>query len=55
MPQLNPSPWLAILVFSWLIFLIVIPPKILAHLYPGEPAPQSTKTTKTSPWTWPWQ
>nr|YP_001650805.1 ATP synthase F0 subunit 8 [Aeoliscus strigatus]BAF74929.1 ATPase subunit 8 [Aeoliscus strigatus]BBU25713.1 ATPase subunit 8 [Aeoliscus strigatus] len=54
MPQLNPSPWFAILVFTWLVFLIVIPPKILAHKFPNEPASQATTTIKTEPWNWPW-
>nr|CBX53548.1 ATPase subunit 8 [Lucifuga subterranea] len=54
MPQLNPSPWLAILVFSWLIFTAVIPPKILAHSSPNEPTSQGMKKPKTEPWNWPW-
>nr|NP_073655.1 ATP synthase F0 subunit 8 [Diplophos taenia]BAB20724.1 ATPase subunit 8 [Diplophos sp. MM-1999] len=53
MPQLNPSPWFAILLFSWLVFLIILPPKIIAHTFPGEPA-LSTEKTKTEPWNWPW-
>nr|YP_009024638.1 ATP synthase F0 subunit 8 [Selar crumenophthalmus]AHN13420.1 ATP synthase F0 subunit 8 [Selar crumenophthalmus] len=54
MPQLNPAPWFAILTFSWLIFLTVIPPKVMAHTFPNEPAPQSTGKPKAEPWTWPW-
>nr|YP_009431905.1 ATP synthase F0 subunit 8 [Atrobucca nibe]ATA66342.1 ATP synthase F0 subunit 8 [Atrobucca nibe]QDS78244.1 ATP synthase F0 subunit 8 [Atrobucca nibe]UEV86513.1 ATP synthase F0 subunit 8 [Atrobucca nibe] len=54
MPQLNPSPWLAIMIFSWLTFLIIIPPKIMAHLFPNEPAPQDLKSSKTGTWNWPW-
>nr|WNV27998.1 ATP synthase F0 subunit 8 [Etheostoma microperca] len=54
MPQLNPAPWFAILVFTWLIFLIILPPKVLAHIYPGEPTSQSTEKPKTEPWIWPW-
>nr|CBX53536.1 ATPase subunit 8 [Lucifuga sp. MFP 18.000396] len=54
MPQLNPSPWLAILVFSWLVFTTVIPLKILAHTFPNEPTSQNVKTPKTEPWNWPW-
>nr|NP_740157.1 ATP synthase F0 subunit 8 [Arcos sp. KU 149]BAC23778.1 ATPase subunit 8 [Arcos sp. KU 149] len=54
MPQLNPSPWLAIFIFSWLILLIIIPPKILAHLNPNEPSLQDSQQPKTSSWTWPW-
>nr|ALU86430.1 ATP synthase F0 subunit 8 [Rastrelliger kanagurta] len=54
MPQLNPSPWLAILIFSWSVFLIVIPPKIMAHSFPNEPTLQSTEKHKAEPWNWPW-
>nr|YP_010451258.1 ATP synthase F0 subunit 8 [Phoxocampus belcheri]UTV01065.1 ATP synthase F0 subunit 8 [Phoxocampus belcheri] len=54
MPQLNPSPWFAILVFTWLVFLTIIPPKVLSHKFPNEPNPQSTKASKMTPWTWQW-
>nr|AAP75157.1 ATP synthase 8 [Amphiprion allardi]AAP75159.1 ATP synthase 8 [Amphiprion allardi] len=54
MPQLNPAPWFAILVFSWLVFLTVIPPKVLAHIFSNEPTHQSTEKPKTDSWTWPW-
>nr|AOA60261.1 ATPase subunit 8 [Pseudomugil reticulatus] len=55
MPQLNPSPWFAILVFTWLTFLTFIPPKIMAHTYPYEPTLQDTQSPKTQPWNWLWQ
>nr|YP_003434094.1 ATP synthase F0 subunit 8 [Clinocottus analis]AAX77228.1 ATPase 8 [Clinocottus analis]ACO49626.1 ATP synthase F0 subunit 8 [Clinocottus analis] len=54
MPQLNPAPWFAILVFSWLVFLIVIPPKVMAHTFPNEPALQSADSLKTEAWPWSW-
>nr|WNH37002.1 ATP synthase F0 subunit 8 [Erotelis smaragdus] len=54
MPQLNPAPWLMILLFSWLIFLTILPTKIMAHTFPNEPALQSTQVPKTEPWFWPW-
>nr|YP_008593526.1 ATP synthase F0 subunit 8 [Nesiarchus nasutus]BAN83481.1 ATPase subunit 8 [Nesiarchus nasutus] len=54
MPQLNPTPWFAILVFSWLVFLIVIPPKVTAQTFPNEPVSQSTEKSKGTPWNWPW-
>nr|AAP75309.1 ATP synthase 8 [Amblyglyphidodon sp. New Caledonia-BQ-2003]AAP75311.1 ATP synthase 8 [Amblyglyphidodon leucogaster]QUJ18426.1 ATP synthase protein 8 [Amblyglyphidodon curacao] len=54
MPQLNPSPWFAILMFSWAIFLTVIPPKVLAHTFTYDPTHQSTEKPKTVSWTWPW-
>nr|QKX65203.1 ATP synthase F0 subunit 8 [Pseudogobio guilinensis] len=54
MPQLNPNPWFAILVFSWIIFLMIIPTKILNHTTPNEPAPMGEEKHKTEPWDWPW-
>nr|UYG18666.1 ATP synthase F0 subunit 8 [Cylix sp. z GS-2022] len=54
MPQLNPAPWLAIFIFTWLIFTIVIPPKVMSHKYPNEPNSQNTKALKTTSWNWQW-
>nr|YP_009434747.1 ATP synthase F0 subunit 8 [Mugilogobius myxodermus]ATG24547.1 ATP synthase F0 subunit 8 [Mugilogobius myxodermus]BBH37477.1 ATPase subunit 8 [Mugilogobius sp. 'Izumi-Haze'] len=54
MPQLNPSPWFLILLFSWLVFLIIVVPKTMNHTFPNEPTPQSTQTLKTDSWSWPW-
>nr|AAP41275.1 ATPase subunit 8 [Strongylura timucu]AAP41283.1 ATPase subunit 8 [Strongylura notata]AAP41277.1 ATPase subunit 8 [Strongylura timucu]AAP41279.1 ATPase subunit 8 [Strongylura timucu]AAP41281.1 ATPase subunit 8 [Strongylura timucu] len=54
MPQLNPTPWFAILVFTWLVFLTIIPQKIMAHMFPNDLTIQSTKGPKTEPWSWPW-
>nr|WBR66337.1 ATP synthase F0 subunit 8 [Microphysogobio nikolskii] len=54
MPQLNPNPWFAILVFSWIIFLTIIPNKILNHTTPNEPATMSEEKHKNEPWDWPW-
>nr|NP_795824.1 ATP synthase F0 subunit 8 [Retropinna retropinna]BAC58229.1 ATPase subunits 8 [Retropinna retropinna] len=54
MPQLNPAPWFAILVFSWVIFLTVIPPKVLGHIFTHEPTVSSSEETNPVSWTWPW-
>nr|WNH20650.1 ATP synthase F0 subunit 8 [Gnatholepis anjerensis] len=54
MPQLNPAPWFAILVFSWLIFLTIVVPKVMNHTFPNDPTPQGIQVAKTDPWTWPW-
>nr|AHH80722.1 ATP synthase F0 subunit 8 [Sarcocheilichthys hainanensis] len=54
MPQLNPNPWFTILVFSWIIFLTIIPTKILNHTTPNEPAQMGEDKHKTEPWDWPW-
>nr|NP_739988.1 ATP synthase F0 subunit 8 [Hypoptychus dybowskii]BAC23584.1 ATPase subunit 8 [Hypoptychus dybowskii] len=54
MPQLDPSPWFAMLVFSWLVFLAIIPPKVMAHTFSNEPTLQSTDKRLANPWIWPW-
>nr|AVI16110.1 ATP synthase F0 subunit 8 [Sardinella longiceps] len=54
MPQLNPAPWFAILVFTWLIFLTVIPPKVLAHNFNNEPTTVGASKPKPESWNWPW-
>nr|ADG45852.1 ATPase subunit 8 [Eigenmannia sp. 4 CBM-2010] len=54
MPQLNPAPWLAILLFSWFIFLAVLPTKVMKHTFTNEPTALSAKMPKTEPWNWPW-
>nr|YP_010960630.1 ATP synthase F0 subunit 8 [Priolepis semidoliata]WNH38072.1 ATP synthase F0 subunit 8 [Priolepis semidoliata] len=54
MPQLNPSPWFAILGFSWLVFLTFVLPLTLAHTTANDPSPQGSLITKTDPWPWPW-
>nr|BAI77239.1 ATPase subunit 8 [Lasiognathus sp. NMMBP 9030] len=55
MPQLNPAPWFAILVFSWLVLLTILPPKVLNHTFPNDPNPETTETPKMQPWPWLWQ
>nr|YP_009311649.1 ATP synthase F0 subunit 8 [Canthophrys gongota]BAV70604.1 ATPase subunit 8 [Canthophrys gongota] len=55
MPQLNPAPWLAILMFSWLIFLAILPTKIMSHTTPNDPGSLASESHKTEPWNWPWQ
>nr|YP_010451310.1 ATP synthase F0 subunit 8 [Syngnathus scovelli]UTV01117.1 ATP synthase F0 subunit 8 [Syngnathus scovelli] len=53
MPQLNPSPWLTILVFSWLVFTTIIPSKVASYKNPNEPNSQTIETTMTT-WAWRW-
>nr|BAV71735.1 ATPase subunit 8 [Danio margaritatus] len=54
MPQLNPKPWFAILFFSWIIFLTIIPNKIINHIQPNDPIQVNTKEHKSDSWNWPW-
>nr|WNH21898.1 ATP synthase F0 subunit 8 [Synodus intermedius] len=54
MPQLNPAPWFSILVFSWLVFLVLIPPKVISHPFPHQPLTRTADAVQAHPWTWPW-
>nr|BAK41983.1 ATPase subunit 8 [Gymnorhamphichthys sp. NM-2010] len=54
MPQLNPSPWFAILLFSWLILLTIIPSKVMNHTFPNELSALTTEKPQINHWTWPW-
>nr|YP_220645.1 ATP synthase F0 subunit 8 [Latimeria menadoensis]ACX31753.1 ATP synthase F0 subunit 8 [Latimeria menadoensis]BAD90820.1 ATPase subunits 8 [Latimeria menadoensis] len=54
MPQLNPSPWLLILLFSWFIFLTMLPSKTQLHTFPNMPSTQNMCKQEPEPWTWPW-
>nr|ASV48164.1 ATP synthase F0 subunit 8 [Eudyptula minor]QOJ45707.1 ATP synthase F0 subunit 8 [Eudyptula minor] len=53
MPQLNPNPWLPIMLVSWLTLSLIIQPKLTTFISTNYPSKTST-TTKTTPWTWPW-
>nr|QUJ18211.1 ATP synthase protein 8 [Halidesmus scapularis] len=54
MPQLDPAPWLFILMLSWSAFLTFIPPKLLAHTFPNEALVDKKDKSKTQPWNWQW-
>nr|QWS05510.1 ATP synthase F0 subunit 8 [Melanocharis citreola]QWS05523.1 ATP synthase F0 subunit 8 [Melanocharis citreola]QWS05549.1 ATP synthase F0 subunit 8 [Melanocharis citreola] len=54
MPQLNPSPWLFIMITSWLTYSLIIQPKILTFLTTNPPHNKTTTASSTNPWTWPW-
>nr|AAK71712.1 ATP synthase 8 [Astyanax mexicanus] len=54
MPQLMTSPWFYTLVASWMIFLSIIPPKIMKHYFNNEPEMASEHNLKTSAWDWVW-
>nr|AAM70735.1 ATP synthase 8 [Nectarinia senegalensis] len=54
MPQLNPNPWLFIMISSWLTFSLLIQPKILSFITMNPPANKALTTPSTTPWTWPW-
>nr|QOD97859.1 ATP synthase F0 subunit 8 [Glaucidium brasilianum] len=54
MPQLNPSPWLLIMLVSWYTFTIMMQPKISSFTLTALPSNKPLTTTNTTPWTWPW-
>nr|ACJ43925.1 ATP synthase F0 subunit 8 [Ommatotriton vittatus] len=54
MPQLNPGPWFAIFLTSWIIYLTILTAKINNFNYQNELTPQNMKKDMTQPWTWPW-
>nr|AOW68966.1 ATP synthase subunit 8 [Ariosoma meeki] len=54
MPQLDPTPWFMILMLSWIVFLTIIPTKIMAHQCMNNPSPKNTKKPQESPWNWVW-
>nr|YP_010026555.1 ATP synthase F0 subunit 8 [Astyanax lacustris]QOQ85777.1 ATP synthase F0 subunit 8 [Astyanax lacustris] len=54
MPQLMLNPWLFILVSSWMIFLLVIPSKVMKHYFNNEPQEASAYKPETTAWSWVW-
>nr|YP_009991704.1 ATP synthase F0 subunit 8 [Spizaetus tyrannus]QNN84526.1 ATP synthase F0 subunit 8 [Spizaetus tyrannus] len=54
MPQLNPAPWLLIMLTSWLTFTLIIQPKLLPFTPINTPSNKPSATANPSPWNWPW-
>nr|UDN39091.1 ATP synthase subunit 8 [Hyphessobrycon roseus] len=54
MPQLILNPWFFILVTSWLIFLTIIPSKVMNFYFNNEPETASALKPKTHTWDWTW-
>nr|QWS05705.1 ATP synthase F0 subunit 8 [Oedistoma iliolophus] len=54
MPQLNPNPWLFIMVTSWLTYTMIIQPKLLTFTSTNPPVSKAPTTPNTTPWAWPW-
>nr|YP_010503061.1 ATP synthase F0 subunit 8 [Hyphessobrycon amapaensis]UXD78944.1 ATP synthase F0 subunit 8 [Hyphessobrycon amapaensis] len=54
MPQLMLKPWFLTLAFTWLVFLIVIPPKTMKYNFNNEPESSNTQKLKTNAWSWVW-
>nr|YP_010360222.1 ATP synthase F0 subunit 8 [Barilius barila]UNQ32306.1 ATP synthase F0 subunit 8 [Barilius barila]UVF28218.1 ATP synthase F0 subunit 8 [Barilius barila] len=54
MPQLNPDPWFFTLALSWVVFLTIVPTKVLAYIQPNEPTLMDADSHKFGSWNWPW-
>nr|WNH20520.1 ATP synthase F0 subunit 8 [Taenianotus triacanthus] len=54
MPQLNPKPWLMVLLLSWTCFLTLVPLKVIGHLFPNPNTSRSAVKKVKDRWTWPW-
>nr|QJX58565.1 ATP synthase F0 subunit 8 [Scenopoeetes dentirostris] len=54
MPQLNPAPWLFIMLASWLTYSLIIQPKIASFITANPTSNKMLDTMSTTPWDWPW-
>nr|YP_004465145.1 ATP synthase F0 subunit 8 [Luciosoma bleekeri]BAK23047.1 ATPase subunit 8 [Luciosoma bleekeri] len=54
MPQLNPDPWFMTLTLSWVVFLAIVPTKVLAYTLPNELLTATAREHKSNTWGWPW-
>nr|BAR45723.1 adenosine triphosphatase subunit 8 [Gigantura chuni] len=54
MPQLNPNPWMWILLLTWLTYLIVLPFKVVARKFSRNPTPEGAEKPPSAPWFWRW-
>nr|ALL96726.1 ATP synthase subunit 8 [Odontobutis obscura] len=54
MPQLSPAAWLMIWLFTWLVFITVLPPMVQTHITPNKLNERNTLKPKTEYWNWRW-
>nr|AIC78693.1 ATPase8 [Profundulus punctatus] len=54
MPQLLPAPWFCILLYVWLVYLYLLPLKVVTYVYPNDKDLQALYKTKKLYWLWPW-
>nr|NP_008781.1 ATP synthase F0 subunit 8 [Plestiodon egregius]AEA37822.1 ATP synthase F0 subunit 8 [Plestiodon egregius]BAA79214.1 ATPase subunit 8 [Plestiodon egregius lividus] len=54
MPQLNPAPWLLILLLSWTVLMFIFKTKTLSSTPHNTPTAPDLLTHHTTPWNWPW-
>nr|WBU94787.1 ATP synthase F0 subunit 8 [Pseudopus apodus] len=54
MPQLNPNPWLLILILSWLALTALFLTKTQNARFHTMPALHQMNKQETNTWLWPW-
>nr|YP_009227449.1 ATP synthase F0 subunit 8 [Pseudohynobius shuichengensis]ACK38345.1 ATP synthase F0 subunit 8 [Pseudohynobius shuichengensis] len=54
MPQLNPGPWFAIFIMTWVVFLLILTFKIINFNNLNEPTLKIIKKNKPESLLWPW-
>nr|ABD58884.1 ATP synthase F0 subunit 8 [Attagis gayi] len=54
MPQLNPNPWFFTMLMTWLIFTLIIQPKLMSLTQTNTLSNKTTTNIKITPWNWPW-
>nr|YP_010957307.1 ATP synthase F0 subunit 8 [Chromis acares]QUJ18282.1 ATP synthase protein 8 [Chromis acares]WMY90608.1 ATP synthase F0 subunit 8 [Chromis acares]WNH23857.1 ATP synthase F0 subunit 8 [Chromis acares] len=54
MPQLNPSPWLFVMLFGWAAFLLSVPHKVIAFSFCIDASPPTLDKQEMQSWNWPW-
>nr|NP_112526.1 ATP synthase F0 subunit 8 [Caiman crocodilus]CAC36947.1 ATP synthase F0 subunit 8 [Caiman crocodilus] len=52
MPQLNPEPWLVILLITWTFFTTILQPQTTSLIPTNDPLHMTYKPPKTWPWPW---
>nr|QOW38135.1 ATP synthase F0 subunit 8 [Hyphessobrycon herbertaxelrodi] len=54
MPQLMLKPWFTTFMFSWVVFLAIIPSKVMKYSFNNDPETSNVLKLKTNAWGWNW-
>nr|WBU94813.1 ATP synthase F0 subunit 8 [Anguis cephallonica] len=54
MPQLNPNPWLLVLILSWVTLTTLFLTKTQNARFHNPPTQCQTNKQETNTWLWPW-
>nr|YP_010691652.1 ATP synthase F0 subunit 8 [Dopasia sokolovi]WBU94800.1 ATP synthase F0 subunit 8 [Dopasia sokolovi] len=54
MPQLNPNPWLLVMLLSWFTLTMLLLSKTQNAHFPNTPTHQQPYKQGTNTWIWPW-